>query len=541
MCFAMMSMALNSYNRAGDEPEEFRGTSTQLSDTYAEFTAQCLVAADFTQPVSFMIEALVLYALAEQTRRRDVETGLWMLQGMITRLAMRMGMHRDPEPYASISAFLGEMRRRCWSVIRSMDIMLSFQCGLPGMIHSTETDTRLPTNIYDEEFYPDSDKLPPSRPSFENTSVSFMIYHTRITYVLGRVQELNVSITMPAYEDTMKLDAELREAYTSIPEHLRLQCRDGSSLDAANLVMQRFTLDLAYHKSQCVLHRKFLSRARKDRSFAYSRRVCLESCLQMLEHQSTLSREGQAGGRLSSITWAVSTSMTTHDFLLAAMIVCLDMYFTAQAEAEGQTSGEMYQWAIERRETMFAAIEAAMKVWETLKDQSMEAYKASSVLRVMIEKLRNHQILRQQLNQNFSFSNERHTGVAADGTVAPEHSAAMTLGMMSTGMTPDAMGMYDRSYSGGQQSQPPRTGLTPQPAQATTNTDGTNQQSSGSGMSPMNSNGYGQASTPFSNLFGPGFGGFEGLDLPNTSLDWVSLIVSPHVFRFRVQRCCELK
>lgn len=516
MCFALMSMALNSYHRAGDEPEQFRGTTSQLSEQYAEQTAQCLVAADFTQPISYMVETLVLYALAEQSRRRDAETGLWMLQAIIIRLAMRMGLHRDSEPYASISPFLGEMRRRIWTVIRSMDIMLSFQCGLPSMICSRDTDTRLPMNIYDDEFYSDTNQLPPARPSSENTPVSYMIAHTRIIYVLGRIQELNVSLTMPAYEETMKFDAELREAYAETPEHLRLQNHNNSSLDAASIVMQRFTLELAYHKSQCVLHRKFLSRARKDARFAYSRRVCLESCLQMLEHQSTLSREGQVGGRLASVTWAVSTSMTTHDFLLAAMIVALDLYFTAQAEAEGQTSGEMYQWALERRETMFSAIEQAMKVWETLKDQSMEAFKASSILRVMIDKLRNHQMLRQQLNQNLSFANERHNGVAVDGHVAPEHSAAMTLGMMSTGLAPDAMGNYGNNYAGGQ---PPRTGLTPQPGTATMSSDSSGQQG-GSGLTPLMN--PGQTGTPFANLFGPGFGGFEGLDLPATTVDWVS-------------------
>lgn len=509
MCYAMLSMALNSYHRAGDEPAEYRGTSGQMSETYAEWTAQCLVAADFTQPVNYMIEALIFYSCAEYARRRDVETGLWMLQGMITRLAMRMGMHRDSAPYASISPFLGEMRRRWWSVIRTVDILLSFQCGLPSMIHSSFTNTALPTNLYDEEFGPDSTSLPPSRASTENTPVTFMISHTRITYVLGSIQELSVSLTNASYDVCMKLDAELRDAYSQIPEHLRLACRDGSSLDSANLVMQRFTLDLAYHKSQCVLHRKFLSPARKDARYAYSRRVCLESCLEMLEHQSTLFSEGQPGGRLRSVTWAISTSLTTHDFLLAAMIVCLDLYYTAQAEAEGQTLSEMYQWAVDRRDAMFKAIERAVSIWETLKDQSMEAYKASSILKVMLEKLRNHQVLRQQLHQNFSFGRDAN-GVAPDGHVAPEHSAAMTLGMMSTGMTPDVMGMYDRGYINqqGQGQQSARTGLTPQPADS----------SQQSGMA----NGAAGGATPFSNMFGSGFGGFEGLDLPSTTLDWVS-------------------
>ena len=508
MCFAMMSMALQSYHRAGDEPPEYGGTSREMAGNFSELTAQCLISADFTQPVTYMIEALVFYSQAEYSRRRDVETGLWMLSGIITRLAMRMGMHRDSKPYASLSSFRGEMRRRIWAAIRSFDILLSFQCGLPNMVTSSDSDTALPTNLYDEEFDTDINVLPPPRPASEPTPMSFMISHTRLALILGKIQEHSVTLAVPSYEATMELDGELREAYAQIPEHLRLECSSESSLDPANLVMQRFTLDLAFQKCLCVLHRKFLARARKDLRYSYSRRSCLDSCLRMLEHQSTLYTECQPGGRLRSVTWNVTTSLTTHDFLLAAMIVCLDLYFTAQAEAEGKTTDDMYKWALERRDAMFGAIERAVLIWETLKDQSMEAYKASAVLKVMLDKLKNHQVLRQQLHNNFSFSSSAN-GVAADGHVAPEHSAAMTLGMMSTGMTPDAMGMYDRGYMP-QQTQT-TTGLTPQTA-----SDPPQSVRGSSVMTPM------AGGTPFSNLFGPNFGGFEGFDLPPTGLDWVS-------------------
>ena len=142
--------------------------------------------------------------------------------------------------------------------------------------------------------------------------------------------------------------------------------------------------------------------------------------MQLLAHQSTLHTECQPGGRLREITWSAVTTLTNQDYLLAAMIVCLDLYRTAQAEADGNTSGEMYQWALERREAMFTAIEQAVRIWEKLRDKSMEAYKASTVLKVMLEKLKNHQSLRHQIKGNFLF-NQNQEGVAADGHAAPEH------------------------------------------------------------------------------------------------------------------------
>jgi hypothetical protein len=97
-----------------------------------------------------------------------------------------------------------------------------------------------------------------------------------------------------------------------------------------------------------------------------------------------------------------------------------------------------------------------------------------------------------------------------ESNVAPEHSAAMTLGMLSTGgMTPGSANMFDQRYPASmanllndpipQQS----TGLTPQYNGAT----------SGPGAE--------NAPSPFSNLFGANL--FQNLDLPPTdNLNWVS-------------------
>lgn len=502
MCYAMMSLSLESYHRAGDEPTHFRGRARELAIKYSESAAQCLVTADFTQPLNFMLEALCFYFQAEYARSRDAETGLWLLSGIISRLAMRMGLQRDSAPYAILSPFKGEMRRRVWGFIRTTDILLSFQCGLPNMIRSSDTDTALPSNYYDEDLDEDASTLPTPRPPTENTTMSFMIAHTQMVFILGRIQELSMSLVFPSHEATMKMDAELRENRAQLPNSLRMDV-EHSSIDPAIMVMQRFALDLTYHKSQCLLHRKFLALARRDSRYFASRKTCIESCLDMLAHQSTLQIECQPTGRLSSLAWSFTTSLTTHDFLLSAMIVCLDLYHTAQAEAQGQTSGEAYEWAVSRREAMFAAIERAVAIWDSLKDQSMEAWKASTILRVMLDKLRNHQSLRQQMQNSFKFTRQ-NDGVSPDAS--SEHSAAITLGMLSSGgrLGPDGL-PYDPKYIQGQ-----RTGLTPQPP--------FNQ------MNPL-SPGYAQVdgTASFSNLFN-GFGPIGSMELPNANLDWVSCL-----------------
>lgn len=517
MCYAMMSLALQSYHRAGDAPMAHRDAWEQ-SLSYLEYTSECLVHADFTQPVVFMLETLCLYYQAEYARSRDAETGIWILMGIIVRLAMRSGLHRDPGPYKSLTPFQAEMRRRLWTFIHTTDILMSFQIGMPSLIKSKDCDVAFPANLHDEEMDEDIKIMPPSRPWGEMTPMSFMLVNTHMTMVLGKILEETCAIDNLTYDTANKLDSELREVRARVPPHLCMKTREESSLDSGGLIMQRFSLDLVYHKGQTMLHRKFLSAARENPRYYESRKTCIDSCMEMLSHQVTLHAESQPGGRLHCIPWTVSSNLFQHDFLLAAMIVCLDLYHTAEAESKGQTSGEMYQWAVERREAMFTAIEHSTQIWITLRDQSMEAYKASATLQVMLEKLRNHSALRERLTSNLSFA-QSGGGVAHDQSIAnggPEHSAAMTLGMMSSGMTPDAMaGMYDRGMPQSQQ----QTGTTPQPGQTTAEQQ-QNAAIAGMGAMPQQADGMGS----FSHLFAGigGFQGFQALDQAS-NLDWVSL------------------
>lgn len=142
--FAVLCLAMHSYYKMGDEPPEYRGKSIIMANKYRSLTAQCLLRADFLKPSSHTIEALILHLHAELARNRDAEVGIWVLVGMIVRLAMRMGYHRDSKLFPNVTPFQGEMRRRIWTFVRQSDLMFSFQLGLPSMIRLGDCDTALP-------------------------------------------------------------------------------------------------------------------------------------------------------------------------------------------------------------------------------------------------------------------------------------------------------------------------------------------------------------------------------------------------------------
>lgn len=177
-----------------------------------------------------------------------------------------------------------------------------------------------------------------------------------------------------------------------------------------------------YHKAQCVLHRRYLARARHNPRFTYSRRTCIDSALELLRYQSMLHEETKPSGRLRGMHNRV-TSLSCTDFLLAATIICLDLHHGLQLQIAGRPSGDMYIWGRERREELLAAIRRSQEIWNELRDETLEAWKAVAVLGVMLGKL------------NMGPEN----GTVPSAAFEPQdekQSAAMTLGLLSSGMSP---------------------------------------------------------------------------------------------------------
>ncbi|KAF4552346.1 Fungal specific transcription factor domain-containing protein 47 [Elsinoe fawcettii] len=543
--YAMMALALQSYDRAGDEPPEYIGRSLSMSVAFRRLTAQTLALADIKEPVPQILEAMILHMQAEYARSRDSESGILVLVSMTVRLAMRMGYHRDAGPHPNIPPFQAEMRRRVWMMIRQADLLFSFQAGLPSVTRTDCMDTQLPRNLYDDELYEDMTALPPARPDTEPTPMSYMIAKARLTQVFGKVTDRLGSVTAPpSYEEVLEIDKELKEVRANLPPHLRVRPLHESASEPANILMQRLGLELLYLKSQCVLHRRFLSRGRDSARFAYSRRSCIDASMDMLMHQAMLHHESQPGGRLHSVKWYIS-SLTTHDFLLAAMIVCLELHHLAEAERTGQkgssTSSPMNDFVDDRREEMLSALRHSMSIWESLRDRSMEAWKASTTLRVMVEKLMSLRNVKSEgstpSSNGIGAFGQRQTGkaismahgMASFGNVpmgddkGAEQAAAMTLGLLSSGgVSPGQYPAPHQGQNGTPGSANPNDNK-PYPASMAGLLNDPVAQEGRTGLTPGYTGGL-DAASPFSQMFGQAGSVFDGLTQGGNDIDWASLI-----------------
>lgn len=242
MLFAMMRLAMLSYHKEDDEPPEFRGKSLDMAGSFRNLMAQCLTLADYTKPYPYLIESLAFHLHGDYCQAKETDVSVWVLVGVITRLAMRMGYHRDSNNFPNISPFQGEMRRRVWTYVRLADLLLSFQVGLPSIIRAADSDTELPRNLYDDDFDEHSKELPASRPPNENTPLSYLIAKARLTFGFGRVLEQTSSIKSGSYDTVMEIDAELRRAKELVPDHLIVRPIQDCQGDSTNVLMSRFAV-----------------------------------------------------------------------------------------------------------------------------------------------------------------------------------------------------------------------------------------------------------------------------------------------------------
>ena len=368
--YSIFCLALQSYYRQGDEPSDLQGRSYELADVYRKRSAQCCLKSDITAPTRVAVEALLMCAICEYARLGEGFIGQWLVLGILVRKALHMGLHRDPDEFTSLSPFEKEMRRRLWAHIWQIDMLFSFQLGLPNAVHMFKTNVASPINVFEEELTEDMTELPPARPSKENTPIGFTITKLKLMRALGAVVEHLNMLKGFSYVELMELNQSLKEAHAAIPEHLRMQPMEKSMAAPQSLRLQRLQLQLFYDKAACMLNRRFIAiSTMKAPHCMKSRGVCVESALSILDIQERFEAE--------QCKWWLFY-LTKHDFLLAATILYL-VLFTKRKERD-QIPNPLAQAdpvALDAEgERITQALERARAAWDRRKYDSLEARQA---------------------------------------------------------------------------------------------------------------------------------------------------------------------
>lgn len=347
-------------------------------------TEQCLVLGKYATAREYSLEVLLVHLQSCYFRCQDSDLNLWFLMGIIIRLALKLGYHRDPSKLSSpkLSPFDSEMRRRVWATIFQIDTLMSFQMGLPSMLPEQYCDAGLPRNLENSDFDPDTSMLPQARPLTDSTPILYTIVKSSIMSMFRAVISHTRSLTPASYHETMSLDAQLRCAYGNVPAALKYRPISQSIIDSPGTIMDRATIEILHLKSIIVLHRQYITARRLDALFDSSRSACLQAAETVLHRQVEMHGATQPDGQLHDHRWMVS-ALTTNDFILAAMVICLEMTIrTHQPPGIGSEEARSIRSATQDAESAryLDILRRCQEIWAAAAETSVEAHMASDAI-----------------------------------------------------------------------------------------------------------------------------------------------------------------
>ncbi|RAK89409.1 hypothetical protein BO79DRAFT_146993 [Aspergillus costaricaensis CBS 115574] len=342
---------------------------------YRNNGAVALAKSNFATPGLYKVEASILYLGIEYLQSNDYKTGLPMLFSIVSRLAIMMGYHRDPQLYhLQISSFEAEMRRRAWLVLITIDSILAWHTGLPRVISQSLGDVRRPRNLLDSDFGPETTVLPPSRPADE--VASNIVYMSAMEQMLSVANEVGDKASHPSLlpERTLELNMKLENTKSRLPSILQLQSPEIRASDDETVIKQ-YCLEITYQRARCILHRHYLT-ALYPEPHRGLRSVCVDAARQVLTLYSELFQV-LAKTHNQQLAW-FGASRSNSDCLTAAMVISLEVITQSKY---GRTVG------ITPQGDLIELLKASQISWRSPPRPSSETLKAAGIIGAMLDLL----------------------------------------------------------------------------------------------------------------------------------------------------------
>ncbi|GAP90210.1 putative transcription fungi [Rosellinia necatrix] len=140
----------------------FGSTKTDLNLKYRLGLEHALARADFLNvPDLVLVQAFAIFLLL--VRRHDSPRFVWMMTGLVIRMAQALGLQRDGTCFKHLTPFEVEIRRRVWYALCSLDVRASEDQGTDFTIQHGSFDTKLPLNINDSDISVNMEEPPIER------------------------------------------------------------------------------------------------------------------------------------------------------------------------------------------------------------------------------------------------------------------------------------------------------------------------------------------------------------------------------------------
>ncbi|KAL2819860.1 fungal-specific transcription factor domain-containing protein [Aspergillus cavernicola] len=265
-----------------------------------------------------ILQIQCLLMIARQALAVDGDV-VWNTSGSLIHTAMAMGMHRNPLRFAKMTPFWAEMRRRLWATILELELQASVDVGVPPSIDLDQYDCDPPSNYDDVELTEDMPDGPMGRDSDILTRCSFLITLSRSLPLRVRIAKAANSLKFAlSYDDALRLGENLtrltNEALVPFPSPTSSNGNPSFARSFMLFLMQRSLL---------ILHRPFSLSISLSPKYSYSRKICLESALEMIT-QFELPLPGFQVARTPCLGH-IGGGMFRDECFHAAITVCIEL------------------------------------------------------------------------------------------------------------------------------------------------------------------------------------------------------------------------
>ncbi|KAJ5191907.1 uncharacterized protein N7498_010892 [Penicillium cinerascens] len=315
---------------------------------YREKVVQCLVQGQFAKGGPDIMETLVHYLLIESYLNRVSNIGVWLLMGNIVQIAIRMGYHRDPQHFKSLSPYQG----------------FATQMGLPSSIKHSLSDTLPPRNLQDRDFDARSTGLPPARPIDELTSSTVILAKLHVATSLGVILDKVCSPHRLSHEDLVAANSTLDITHATIPDPCKFRPMSESLLDPPSVLFQR---------ARILVNWKFLSTSKDTTRSNQCWSIVIEAALKIMRLQHRMAEDSEVLDEFRP-TGMVDSCFINNGYFLAASIAC----FLVQHRKDRLSVQDLLEVQI--------LLEKSLAIWSCTNDLSREASKVVTALRVVLGK-----------------------------------------------------------------------------------------------------------------------------------------------------------
>jgi hypothetical protein len=204
--------------------------------------------------------------------------------------------------------------------------------------------------------------------------------------ILGRAIDNSDATHDLPFSEILSLDKEIQKMHSMKPAWLQIPMGNDLQGLSASALTRLVSLELIGQRARMVLHRRFLVPSRTDPRYTYSRQVCLAAATSTLYYFREIYEVSREPDGLLSGNGRFFT-LLDHTFLLAAMILCLDIDQDIH-QGPFDSLPDKERGEVQERTTL---LETSYQIWTSHLDRSGDVSKATEVMRLMLDKIRRSQ------------------------------------------------------------------------------------------------------------------------------------------------------